>query len=136
MRSWPSDWLLTRYWKTLASSGNSRTILNCPRAELSWCRSGEKRTVCPTANLRVMCNSSYHPFGGTQLLLLSPVRRHAAVDPLGQPLVFLGDLVQMLLDRECRGFARQFPNSGRMPPVIVGRQWRCGWRVLSLRADQ
>src|SRR5882757_2650793 len=52
MRSWPSAWLLTRYWKTLASSGSRRTTLNCPRAELSWCRSGEKRTVCPTAYLR------------------------------------------------------------------------------------
>src|SRR4051812_10300154 len=51
MRSWPSDWLFTRYWKTLASSGSSRTTLNCPRAELIWCRSGEKRTVCPIANL-------------------------------------------------------------------------------------
>src|SRR6202035_504464 len=62
--------------------------------------------------------------------LSTSVEWRAAVDALGQPLVFQGDLLQMFLDRDCRGFARQFPNPGRMPPVVVGRERRCRWRVL------
>src|ERR1700720_2808821 len=62
--------------------------------------------------------------------LSTSVEWRAAVDALGQPLVFQGDLLQMFLDRACRGLARQFPTPGPMPPVVVGRERRCRWRGL------
>src|SRR5207244_12904983 len=119
-------------------SGSRRSTSNCPRAERSWTRSGEKRTVCPTANLRaaiyrLSCRILPPTTSGrpaSRRRPSEPVQRRAVIDALGQALVFERDPAQMLLDRQRRRLAGQFPDAGGMPPVVVGWERGCGRRVI------